>query len=375
MDLVNWVTRERFNEYMVAANHDVEAAQELYEWNVAVSAAFFEVISQVEVALRNAVDKALRPLEVPESARLEDSGAWWFANPSFLDEKSELTYFKAAMDHLGGKEKAKLVTRDKVFSSMTFGIWESIFGPSHEQLFRSHLVYAFPNRDRKGFKRGVVHKNVRSLRILRNRIAHHQAIFELPLEERFEQAMDLMRWIDPELEQWIRGLSRVPDLLDGRPAAAESMAVIVPAKEAWPFYEEHGVYICQPGRYFRQISHIGFYCDGAVQREIPKIIERIDRVAWTPEEIYNRFMKGSWRDLRIANIIKAGRDCGWSDGEYQLFFLTRRDQDGRDKGHVTLDSKLQNRRTGRGSAWVHRQRYVSVTALRSAVSLADLDQK
>lgn len=74
MDLVNWVTRERFNEYMVAANHDVEAAQELYEWNVAVSAAFFEVISQVEVALRNAVDKALRPLEVPESARLEVSG-------------------------------------------------------------------------------------------------------------------------------------------------------------------------------------------------------------------------------------------------------------------------------------------------------------
>lgn len=86
MDLVNWVTRERFNEYMVAANHDVEAAQELYEWNVAVSAAFFEVISQVEVALRNAVDKALRPLEVPESARLEVSGGWWFANPAFLDK-------------------------------------------------------------------------------------------------------------------------------------------------------------------------------------------------------------------------------------------------------------------------------------------------
>ena len=375
MDLVNWVTRERFNEYMVAANHDVMAARELYEWNVAVSAAFFEVISQVEVVLRNAVDRILRPLEVPESARFEVGSGWWFANPAFLNEEFELAYYEAALRHLGGKKKAKSASRDKVFSSMTFGIWESIFGKSHEQLFRSHLVYAFPNRTRKGFKRDVVYKNVRNLRNLRNRIAHHQAIFDLPLEERFEQAMDLMRWIDPELERWIRGLSRVPDLLDGRPAAAESIAVIVPAKEAWPFYEEHGVYVCRPGRYFRQISHIGFYWHGAVQREIPKIIERIDRVSWTPEEISNRFRKGSWRDVRIADVIKAGRDLGWDDDEYQVFFLTQRGQDGRDKGHVTLDFKLENRRTGRGSAWVHRQRYASVTALQSAVSLADLDQK
>lgn len=375
MDLVNWVTRERFNEYMVAANHDVVAARELYEWNVAVSSAFFEVISQVEVVLRNAVDRILRPLEVPESARLEVGSGWWFANPAFLNEEFELTYYESALRHLGGKKKAKSVSRDKVFSSMTFGIWESVFGKSHEQLFRSHLVYAFPNRTRKGFKRDVVYKNVHNLRNLRNRIAHHQAIFDLPLEERFEQAMDLMRWIDPELEQWIRGLSRVPELLDGRPAAAESIAVIVPAKEAWPFYEEHGVYVCRPGRYFRQISHIGFYCHGAVQREIPKIIERIDRVSWTPEEISNRFRKGSWRDVRIADIIKAGRDHGWDDDEYQLFFLTQPGQEGRDKGHVTLDFKLENRRTGRGSAWVHRQRYASVTALQSAVSLADLDQK
>ncbi|TSD46121.1 hypothetical protein FFI94_008060 [Rhodococcus sp. KBS0724] len=69
-DPTAWITQRRFDEYLVAANHDPVAARELYEWNVAISAAFFELISHVEVALRNAVDVVLRPLETPESARV-----------------------------------------------------------------------------------------------------------------------------------------------------------------------------------------------------------------------------------------------------------------------------------------------------------------
>lgn len=370
-DLTRWLTTVRFDEYLVASNHDHDAARKLYEWNVSTSAAFFELISHVEVALRNAVDAILRPLEVSESARVRLRDGWWFASPSFVSE-NDLDFYRTAWRHLGSR--AEGATRDKVFASMTFGIWAAIFGPSYEQLFRRHLVYAFPHRG-PGFKRETVQKNILALRNLRNRIAHHQAIFDLPLEERFEQAMDLLGWIDPALERWVAGLCRVPDLLDIRPAAAESIAVIVPARGAWPFYQEHHAYICQPGRYFRQVSHVGFYADRAIQVEIPKVLERLDHVTWTPDEIGRRMRSGSDRDARIASIIRGGRDAGWDGDEYQLFLLTGPDQDGYHDGHVTLGTPLANERVGKASAWVRRQRYVAVEALQEARVLGELDQQ
>ncbi|WP_457946957.1 hypothetical protein ACTAQI_15240 [Pseudarthrobacter sp. alpha12b] len=370
-DLTAWITKRRFDEYMVAANYDPTAARELYEWNVSVAAAFFELISHVEVALRNAVDGILEPLEVKETARVRVQNGWWFSSSTFLTEH-ELNFYKTAVKHLG--TRAEGASRDKVFSAMTFGIWEGIFGPSYEELFRRHLVYAFPNRG-AGFKRDTVHKSVLALRNLRNRIAHHQAVFDLPLEERFEQAMDLLRWINVDLELWVRGLCRVPALLDIRPQAAESIAAIVSAREAWPFYQQYGAYICKPGRFFRQISHIGFYADSAVQTDVAKVLERIDYVAWTPDEIGRRMSTKNDQDRQIAEIIKHGREFGWTDNEYQLFLLTRADDEGRTKGHVTLESPLQRQRSGRGNAWVRRQRYVAVAALQSAQRLGDLDQQ
>ncbi|MFG3620826.1 Abi family protein [Nocardia exalbida] len=371
-DLTAWVTRRRFDEYLVAANHDPDAARDLYEWNVAISAAFFELISHVEVALRNAIDAVLQRLEVLESARVDLSQGWWFANPAFLTDH-DLEFHRTARRHLGAR--ADGATRDKVLSSMTFGLWLSVFGPKYEQLFRKHLVHAFPNRQKVEFRRDTVHRNVLALKNLRNRIAHHQAIFDLPLEERFEQAMDLLRWIDADLERWVTGLCRVPDLLNERPEAAESIAVIVPARKAWPLYEQHSAYVCQPGRFFRQISHIGFYADAALQREIPKVLERIDPVVWTPEEIGRRMGSGKEDDRRIAEIIKGARALGWAEDEYQLFLLTRPDAEGLSRGHVTLPGELRRQSSGRGSAWVQRQRYVAVAALQSARTLGDLDQQ
>lgn len=370
-DLTVWVSQRRLGEYLVAANHDDESARELYEWNVSISAAFFELISYVEVALRNAVDKILAQLEVAETARVGVRHGWWFASPTFLADH-ELSFYETARKHLGSR--ADGASRDKVLASMTFGVWDGVFGPSYEQLFRRHLVYAFPHRG-PGFKRETVKKNVLALKNLRNRIAHHQPIFDHPLEERFEQAMELLRWIDPALEQWVQGLCRVPDVLNVRPKSAESIAVVVPAKDAWPFYQQYGAYVCQPGRYFRNVSHIGFYADSAVQREVPKVLERIDPVVWTPEEIGRRIDTGSDRDRQIAEIIKQSRELVWTDNEYQLFLLTRPGGEGQATGHVTLNAELRRQKTGKGSAWVRRQRYVAVPTLQSAQALGDLEQQ
>lgn len=365
-----WLSLPRWREYLVAADHDASAARELYQWNSAVAASFFELISYVEVALRNAIDRVMRPLEVVDTARVSHHGGWWFANSAFLAQP-ELQYFDTAVRHLGGGNV--VASEDRVIASMTFGLWADLFGPNYETLFRRHLVYAFQNRPAR-FTREVVHRNVVALRVLRNRIAHHQPILDLPLEERYEQARDVLRWIDQDLERWVTGVCSVPQRLGERPAAAESMAVVVPASDAWPFYQDHAAYVCQPGRYFRQVSHVAFYADGAIQPEIPKVVQVLDHVAWTAEEIGRRFTTHTTEDERIGRIISAARERGWDGDEYQLILLTSPGEAGRRDGHVSLATPVPNTRRGRGTAWVRRQRYASVAAITAATTLSDLDQ-
>lgn len=69
----------------------------------------------------------------------------------------------------------------------------------------------------------------------------------------------------------------------------------------------------------------------------------------------------------------AARVVGQND--YQIFLLTGPDAEGQRRGHVTLKTLLQHERSGVGSAWVRRQRYVAVAALQSAQRLSDLDQQ
>lgn len=212
-DVARWISQRRFDEYLDATHDDSEAARRLYEWNVSVSGAFFELICHVEVALRNSVDAVLSRLEVATSARVGESAGWWFASATFLKE-TELVFYRTACRHLSNR--ANMASRDKVLASMTFGIWDGIFGSAYEQLFRKHLVYVFPHRS-AGFTRATVKQNLLALKNLRNRIAHHQPIFDLPLDERFGQAMDVLRWISPDLEEWVRDLCRVPELLERKP--------------------------------------------------------------------------------------------------------------------------------------------------------------
>lgn len=53
---------------------------------------------------------------------------------------------------------------------------------------------------------------------LRNRIAHHEAIFFSDLRNRHVEILRLARTIDPEAARYVAGLSRIEDLLDEMPA-------------------------------------------------------------------------------------------------------------------------------------------------------------
>jgi hypothetical protein len=73
-----YLSPARFQPYLDACDNDPQLALELYEWNVAISAAFWEVIALVEVTMRNAMHDRL-------TEAYDDR---WYDNQSILDDRS-----------------------------------------------------------------------------------------------------------------------------------------------------------------------------------------------------------------------------------------------------------------------------------------------
>ena len=54
-----WLTPGRFEKYRRAAGGDPALALRLYEWNAEIAAAFLHDLGHLEIAVRNAYDRAL----------------------------------------------------------------------------------------------------------------------------------------------------------------------------------------------------------------------------------------------------------------------------------------------------------------------------
>lgn len=71
----------------------------------------------------------------------------------------------------------------------------------------------FPRRER--LVRRQVHGPPTTLRLLRNRIAHHEPVFKRDLSEDHNLVLELAGWMSSAMRSWVEYHSRVPTLLAG----------------------------------------------------------------------------------------------------------------------------------------------------------------
>lgn len=358
-----WVSAGRFGPHMSAAGGDEVKAVALYEWNVAVSAACFEAIHYVEVIVRNAIDRELRAF-YGEDGR----GIPWFLLP--LVDRVPTQADKAFKDNIERVRRRlrdqhpRRETRDQILAGVDFGFWTALLHPENEELWRQALRRSFPHSS--GRRKDVV-VVLEKLRLFRNRLAHHDSLLAVDVLFHLDQMRQVLRWIDPRAEQWLLQVERVRAVHGRRPAGRQDV-VVVAAKDAWPVYLDLHAYICQAGRSFQAVRHLGFYADREIKPELPQIRRRLDNVDWSASEVDRLRATGRPDDGRLATIIADSRRAGWTDGRYQVFELSSPG----DADHVTLPAAVPHLVRGRGSAYTQGHRYVSLEALRSAGTTADL---
>ena len=213
VDLVAAFSPERMSTYQAATGNHDKAAQ-LYVWNVKVSAAFYGPLQAVEVVLRNAIHRELSRRYGPHWYDDPRAGLDWNCS-SWIDRE------KKHLNTIG-----RQIRPSGLVAALPFGFWVSLLGPggridpqnSHRKanyemtLWRPAIHLAFPHGPR--LSRKAAYAPLDSLRRLRNRIAHHEPIFNRLLEKDYECILEVAGWLSPPIRTWIERHSRLPALLE-----------------------------------------------------------------------------------------------------------------------------------------------------------------
>lgn len=186
-----------------------------YKWNLALSEALYPSLSLLEVALRNQVDLAISELFSPQWLNEDWSG--WIRTPIMKRKALPNPEKESVM-----KAKQSLVrdagdwTRGKLVAELNFGFWVGMFKSYyHTGLWNQKnkpLRKVFPQS--KGLSPKEIYLILNNIRRFRNRIAHHEPIFDNPhLMKDYETVFSVIGWLGTDLKTMALELDRFPDVL------------------------------------------------------------------------------------------------------------------------------------------------------------------
>jgi len=187
------ISTERLTPYLALANGDRKYAILLYEWNTKLSEALYSINQGFEVTLRNAIHERM--------TMAFGSDRWYDCAPLQEEQAYQVQQAKQRIRH-DGRE----ITPGRVVAELMFGFWTSLAGTAYAQsLWDKHLHLVFRE---KRVGRKIVAKRLQKIRLLRNRVAHHESIIgkvgmERNLQQDVAEIIEATAWICRTTAKWI----------------------------------------------------------------------------------------------------------------------------------------------------------------------------
>lgn len=177
-----------------------------------MAGAFGVVIGHFEVVLRNALHTQLTAWHTKRGRPGE-----WYDDPDLVLASQRRDDISAARSRLARSSKRE--TPGRIVAELMFGFWRLLLDARYQNtLWAPALRLAFPSLIPQ--RRSIVYQSVDKVYRVRNRIAHHEPVHHLNLVALHEDdLLPAARYIDPEIEQWLRTISRVPALLASKPTS------------------------------------------------------------------------------------------------------------------------------------------------------------
>lgn len=189
----------RLRPYLARHAGDLEAAWRTYSWNLQACRAFYPLLHFAEIALRNAVHSEL-------SSRFDRSD-WWTTAPL----TAHGNHLVAHAREKAGRTKPSPNT-DDIVATLNLGFWVSLVSSAYDRtLWVRGLHQAFPHY--RG-RRDALHADLRNVLELRNRVMHHEPIYQRDLATDRDAIYRLYTWLSNGLAAHVRAFDHVPNLLE-----------------------------------------------------------------------------------------------------------------------------------------------------------------
>lgn len=223
LDLQRLVSPAKFAPFL-RYSQSPEQAKRLYIWNVELSECFLGPIALVEVAMRNLMNDAMCT-----HFGVSPATGW---HTLALGDHPRIHLLPRHLDRLNrsvnklNRHGSSSPTGDDVVGATTLGLWVSLVDKGiartdggrldyYQRLWLPFLHRAFPgysNPRRPGPLRDALSKFER----LRNRVAHHERIYNMDAAHQIENIITLATWLDADLGRYIEKSHSVHDCIAAR---------------------------------------------------------------------------------------------------------------------------------------------------------------
>jgi hypothetical protein len=199
-DLEKILSKKRLSIYYNLFPTSKEKAIEYYKLNTQISESLYPLLSNLEIALRNAIHN---------SFTIHFKSADWFLQfnqPPLLDQTNIAKRKILAAN--------KLLTTDKVVAELTFGFWTALFNKQYAKDLWKPLMYAFPLLHTINKRRDKISYKLNQIRKFRNRIFHYEPICNdlNALFTNHHNILEILNWINSDFVSWASEIDRFESL-------------------------------------------------------------------------------------------------------------------------------------------------------------------
>ena len=207
--LASYLSEPRFRRYRAAAHGDPALAFRLYRWNTQLCEALYTPLHFLEVGLRNRVAAAFADRFGPAWALLAQSTR---LRPLNKDARRLIHEAVKRVDRDNrGRHYGASTTVDKVVAELSFGFWARTLTSRYETVLWTRGLRPYFSGLPADLGRADLATIVGLVQGLRNRMAHHKPIFDLPdLGQRYCEIMGAVGWISPDMHPLVLSLSTFP---------------------------------------------------------------------------------------------------------------------------------------------------------------------
>ena len=210
MSMKDSLSQARFARYLASAGGDEASAIALYEWNTLMAQSLYVYLQCWEITYRNKLDSFLRWKFGP---------AWPEAQRALRsltrDENRRLTETKQRQSQ---QRKQNTVSTDAIVADLSAGFWVALLSSSYKVPYswQHNLRRVFPHD--VALDRATAHSFSSTILKLRNRIAHHEPIYELHLSQIYSELQRLVSAMCGDTDKFARANCKFSVIAQTRPA-------------------------------------------------------------------------------------------------------------------------------------------------------------